>query len=823
MKNEFSIDKSEYQIVDERRLWVHKDINLDDIYSKSNSIYIYTKPSDYIQKHIVKVGETGSINDRSVKERIYEQPNSTDTEPLLLLFILDCKKYINDGIIKNAKELETYLHRYFSDKQWKDGAGTEWFQVDVSEVIRIAKIKLKDEQISKIEFKPHFLQEITILQCLDAIENETEESVNLIAELCARFGKTLTYLELFRRLQNDTMIIPSYVHSVFTSFENEIIGKYKDENIGRWTNFDGFKVIDTTKDNNWEQKFNDNVGKCKLVVFVSAQSREDSFEKFDVIKNIPNERKFIVIDEADYGAWTENSQKVVDYLLKNDAVSSGKQVKIVTSGTGIEKASKLLMDKKISYVISVSYTEMLLTKSGYSKYLTDEYLDELDPRKNKRLLEFLKNIKSKDDCKNSLEYAPGINFFKLVLPDSHRDLIHSELDDEDLTGWSKILSDVNKNQNIIKAIISGLWGKAGIKDDILNTLAISGAIERQPKVVQIFAASPTNVELSKLAGVIQSVLGKNMIVRVLSGSDDATNKTSETIVKGDIEKCKSEGLDGVVVISKDMGSRSFSVSETDAVVLMFDNGSVGSLIQKISRALTGGKTYDGEDKKEGNVISLSLDPNRVDSVDVYLVEEAQKNKTKSESFTSVLRRIRRSVNIFSIDENGDKHQLLEKDEYYSELIDKFSFDRLKNSQIDITPLLSDEDLRNSMLDINSSELSKKEAKVKQLKGKGKKYIDSSNGSEGDDSEELEVEKVDIELLRQAVLTINRSILSIVGIDDSIDDRSKSFRSILNSIEGDVNKMKEFNELYNIRPSVVVKLLDKGVINENIIDICLSRF
>lgn len=315
MKNEFSVEKSNYQVIDERRLWVHKDINLDDIYSKSNSIYIYTKPSDYIQKHIVKVGETGSINDRSVKDRIYEQPNSTDTEPLLLLFILDCKKYINDGIIKNALELEKYLHRYFSDKQWKDGAGTEWYQVDVSEVIKIAKIKLKDEQISKIEFKPHFLQEITIRQCLDAIENETEDSVNLIAELCARFGKTLTYLELFRRLENDIMIIPSYVHSVFTSFENEIIGKYKDENIGKWTNFDGFKVIDTMKDNNWEQKFNDNVGKCKLVVFVSAQSREDSFEKFDIIKNISNDRKFIVIDEADYGAWTENSQKVVDYLI----------------------------------------------------------------------------------------------------------------------------------------------------------------------------------------------------------------------------------------------------------------------------------------------------------------------------------------------------------------------------------------------------------------------------------------------------------------------------------------------------------------------------
>ena len=35
----------------------------------------------------------------------------------------------------------------------------------------------------------------------------------------------------------------------------------------------------------------------------------------DIIKNISSERKFVLIDEADYGAWTENSQKVVDYII----------------------------------------------------------------------------------------------------------------------------------------------------------------------------------------------------------------------------------------------------------------------------------------------------------------------------------------------------------------------------------------------------------------------------------------------------------------------------------------------------------------------------
>jgi|LauGreDrversion4_2_1035121.scaffolds.fasta_scaffold51513_3 hypothetical protein len=318
---EFSVIKSDYQIIDERRLWVHKDINIDQIYTKSSSLYIFTKPSDYTQKFIIKIGETGSKNDRSVKDRIYEQPNSTDTEPLLLLFVIDCKSYMDRGIIKNAKELETYLHRYFDDKHWKDGAGTEWFRVNVSEVISAAKIKLKDESISKIEFKPHFLQEITILQCLDAIENESNDYVNIIAELCARFGKTLTYLELFRRLDNDVMILPSYVHTVFTSFENEIIGKYKDEEIGKWTNFEGFKLIDTTVKGDLTldkeiKKFEENLGKSKLVVFVSVQTEEDSFSKFDFIKSVDNSRKFLVIDEADFGAHTEKSKKLIDYLTE---------------------------------------------------------------------------------------------------------------------------------------------------------------------------------------------------------------------------------------------------------------------------------------------------------------------------------------------------------------------------------------------------------------------------------------------------------------------------------------------------------------------------
>ena len=503
-----------------------------------------------------------------------------------------------------------------------------------------------------------------------------------------------------------------------------------------------------------------------------------------------------------------------------------KNVKIVTSGTGIERASRSLINQSISDVVSISYTEMLLSKSGNSKYFDQEYIDDLDPQKNKRVVEFLKRAQyNREYWSGSLCFAPDINFFKLVLPQKHRDLIHSQVEDEDLTGWSKILSDVNKNRNILKSIISGLWGVAGIRDSVLNTLSISNCIERDPRVVQFFVGTPTNVELGKLSQIFRSLF-PDQIIRTLSGSDDATNASSENLVKSDIQKCREEGKSGVIIISKDMGSRSFSVSQTDAVVLMYDNGSVSSLIQKISRALTGGLDYYGNPKKEGNVISLSLDPNCVDAVDIYMVEEAQKNKTKWESFISVVKRIRASLNIFQLDDNGDKVSLLDKDDYYRELIEKFSFEKLKNSQINIIPLMGDEDLRNSLLGINSSQLSKQEKKVKQLMDKGKKFLDSpvdSHGSDDTNSKEQEFEKPDINLIRQSILTINNSLLSIVAIDNSVSDKSKSFRSILYSIQRDEYKTREFWELYNISPSVVLRLLDKEVINERIIDVCLSKF
>jgi hypothetical protein len=72
---------------------------------------------------------------------------------------------------------------------------------------------------------------------------------------------------------------------------------------------------------------------------------------------------------------------------------------------------------------------------------------------------------------------------------------------DDLTGWSKLLSDVQKSTTIIKPIIKGLFGISG--NASLDTLSIHNAIGKTPNVVQFFTACKNKNELVKLSKLFE--------------------------------------------------------------------------------------------------------------------------------------------------------------------------------------------------------------------------------------------------------------------------------------------------------------------------------
>ena len=73
---------------------------------------------------------------------------------------------------------------------------------------------------------------------------------------------------------------------------------------------------------------------------------------------------------------------------------------------------------------------------------------------------------------------------------------------------------------------------------------------------------------------------------------------------------KAGDLRTLHILSIGMGSRSFSVSEIEVVILGFDRGSENATEQKALRVLTEGRLWNGEIKKQGVVVLIGMDYNR---------------------------------------------------------------------------------------------------------------------------------------------------------------------------------------------------------------------
>jgi hypothetical protein len=265
---------------------------------------------------------------------------------------------------------------------------------------------------------------------LDVIDNK-ELSSKFLSELCARFGKTTTYLYLLLKMNEiygtRVMILPGYVHSAFSSFKKEI---------DLYNDFNNIVYVDTKKED-WETLFNKSLEEDKLIVIPCSLQVPDK-TKFDILKNYPSDKKLMVIDEADFGAHRDNSNEIIEYLDNGC-------VRIHTSGTSIDRAGKNL--KVVDGILNFSYFELLQSKKGLSKYFDEKYINELDSISNKREIEFLKEVYiNKEYWISTLSSVSDINFYKLSIPKK----CLNDINDIYMTNWSKILEDPYKNKDIIR-------------------------------------------------------------------------------------------------------------------------------------------------------------------------------------------------------------------------------------------------------------------------------------------------------------------------------------------------------------------------------------
>lgn len=648
--------------------------------------YQFTKKTEY-EKNSFKCGQThiGAI------ERIAGQRNTTENEDFVIVGFVPSDLAL---IEKEDQRISNLLHDQEKCTLWhrldKNRTTREWaiFPNDNPEEIWIDYLK---NNIKKRDAKLTIWQ----LEALDKfISLLNEDKKKIMAELAARFGKTILYLALFGQLKEQVLVVGSYYLTALYSFKKECY---------LYEQFSNFVVLDLYS-NTFEEDFAYNLSNDKKIVVVVSlcgdkegnSLRNDNAHFLSKFSN-----KITVIDEADYGAHTKNCTPFVN-LIGNGAPI------ILTTGTNSERAKG--DHDNVDAFFKFTYFDMLMMVSMNPKITNQINYD--------RAVEFEKNITQVKS------YRYGWAKFLSLL--SGHELKYNP----SLTKASK---NVNKNQGFWIGIFQSLIGVSPIMD--ANDYCLSECIGDDVNcVIQFFIM--TNVEMDKLKSIAEPILNSLYDVIVINGNE-VKGEDAEQYAKDCIRAAKMKGKK-VWIIASHMCQRSFSIPDINVAIITYDNGSLSALLQKISRALT-----NKNEKKTAHIISLSIDGNRDNKLDSIILDTAKQVAEHEDiDFVAALKKVMKSTPIFQMGADGYNLEL-KPDDYAREIFSSSSSHRIIMNN---NRLMYDGCLDDINFDGNEKQ---EEFKVENDFKKGKTYLESDvNFVRGESSEEQAIFNQKREKLKQ---------------------------------------------------------------------------
>jgi len=165
----------------------------------------------------------------------------------------------------------------------------------------------------------------------------------IMAELCARFGKSIWSAAVAVEQESELIIIASYVKTVFASFATDLTS---------FLQFANYVHVDTG-DKDYKQQINDALAQNKKVfAYLSLANSTKRQERIDFLFANDKE-KLLIVDEADFGAHKFKQAKPL--IEKTD----DKTRVIVMTGTNSDRAAT---HWKIDTMVSVTYPELLIQK-----------------------------------------------------------------------------------------------------------------------------------------------------------------------------------------------------------------------------------------------------------------------------------------------------------------------------------------------------------------------------------------------------------------------------------------------------------------------------
>jgi hypothetical protein len=310
---------------------------LDSMKENPVGFYIYTKESAY-KKNQYKCGQTTAGGDYRVVSQTAES-----NETICIVGWIPSNKPLEDS--KYDQKIHNRLHDE-GKSIWnhrvdpKKSPGKEWstFNSDDDPVL-IWMRALNGEQIRK-ELQLTRWQYYAVDELMVALCNGKKR---ILAELAARFGKTNTFLALHDVMNQQVMVVSSYVQTVFSSFEKEI---YK------YSQFEDMIVLDM-KSKNFKVEFEQALTTEKKIVVMSSLCGSSTVEEnSEVVSKF--EDKIVITDEADFGVHTENVSPRLLNIVGNSPL-------ILTTGTNSDVATERI---DTDHYIRYTYFDLLMIRDS---------------------------------------------------------------------------------------------------------------------------------------------------------------------------------------------------------------------------------------------------------------------------------------------------------------------------------------------------------------------------------------------------------------------------------------------------------------------------
>lgn len=680
---------------------------------------------------------------------------------------------VTDLAIKTGKFRESHI---YIDDYIRPSIGhikpnsREWHDLPVAE------IKYRVDKFLYNAGQPLPVASLNILQAEKAelfLDKINEGKKILLAEFCARFGKTIWSASMVKESGIPLTIYTSYVLTAGTSIRNELAG---------YEQFKDIAFVEASE-RNYQSAIDTALTQGKqVVVFLSLCPGAMRQDRIDYLYGLDVNR-LSFIDEADYGAHRSGqAMSLIEAQQPDDIV-------ILMTGTNPDRAASAW---KLDFVDTVVYPELLIEKRTVrDSYDTTLKYFTVDPERTKAVV---------DAEFYQLDLAGPIEDTRINDPDVFDDA------GVFLPSWGKTVAKPIKAKRFFIKTLKSLFMDGEFDNLNVDLITERTADEGKRVAMMFFPNNTSNKNLKELAKIAEDTLPGYRISMVYGG-DGMKGSDAEKFVKEDIEKAKMDNKN-LLIVAVQMAQRSFSIPEITELYLAYDNGDAGTTTQRISRALTAGMN-----KTLARIISLSFDPNRDDKFDAMILETAKSQaRSKGGGLKNALRNVLKTIDIYKSSEDGERIKI-EIDEYLEQFISFNRRSRIIGKTANIDLLNEDQIAAIAIRDVEALKLAKTTSVAK---GKTSLPVTIPGKVKLDTDDSVDPKDL-IAKVREVIACVAENIDFMVdgcdstGAINTIDDALDFYRN--NEIV-----RNEFNLEYQIEFELIDELFHLGVINKELLDL-----